>query len=302
MGDATLRTYAKTGYGVDLSEEEVEALSDSWSALFPEMEEFLGSDDLGREVAHCFDLTPTTYSEHTGSRKFLNHPANADRAKLPHPILGSMCLKVLKMPDPETKTGRAYYPEEIDFFWAQVAANLDVVPREFHQAIRDRQPSVRLQRAIMRTVGRAGVFTLNGRLRAKASFCARHNTVFQGLAADGAKLGLWHLWRAGFRLVNFIHDEVLIEVPAGSNLAHQAEIIRHLMIKGMKAVMPDVRCDVEFAVSDRWYKKAKIVLDQKGNMAVWRSAKGLDPPPVTCRSTPPVRGGSVKERKLVNAA
>ena len=74
----------------------------------------------------------------------------------------------------------------------------------------------------MRTVGSAPVFTLTGRLRAKASFCARHNTVFQGLAADGAKLGLWNLWRAGFRIVNFIHDEVLVEVPAKSNLAHQA--------------------------------------------------------------------------------
>ena len=107
---------------------------------------------------------------------------------------------------------------------------------------------------------------LTGRLRAKASFCARHNTVFQGLAADGAKLGLWHLWRAGFRIVNFIHDEVLVEVPAQSNLAHQAEMIRHLMIKGMKAVVPDIRVDVEYAASECWCKKAKVRLGRTGEI------------------------------------
>ncbi len=273
MGNARLKIYAKTGYGVELDDEEVQALSDSWFELFPEMSDFLGGDNLGEGVAQCFNLTPTTYFEHTGSQKFLNHPANAGRAKAPHPILGAMCLKAIKTPEPETQNGRAYDAAEIDYFWTQVAANLDVIPSKFHQAIRDRQASVRLQRAIMRAVGRAGVFTLTGRLRAKASFCARHNTVFQGLAADGAKLGLWHLWRAGFRIVNFIHDEVLVEVPTKSNLAHQAEMIRHLMIKGMKAVVPDVRVDVEYAASQRWYKKAKVILDQKGKLTTWWPAK-----------------------------
>lgn len=270
MGNAKLQSYAKAGYGVDLDEDEVEALSESWFGLFPEMQDFLGGDDLGQEVARCFNLTPRTYFEHTGSRKFLNHPANAERAELPHPILGGMCLRVLKTPAPETQDGRLYSPAELDFFWTQVAANLEVIPNNYHCAVHDRRASVELQRAIMRSVGRASVFTLTGRLRAKASFCARHNTVFQGLAADGAKLALWHLWRAGFRIVNFIHDEVLIEVPARSNLAHQAEMVRHLMIKGMKSVVPDVRVDVEYAASERWYKKATVVLDARGNLTTWQ--------------------------------
>jgi DNA polymerase I-like protein with 3'-5' exonuclease and polymerase domains len=273
MGNVTLKAYAKANYKVTLDDDEVQALSDSWFELFPEMEAFLGGDDLGKEIARVFNLTPATYFDHTGSRKFLDHPANQGRAEQPHAILGAMCLKVLKTSNPETQDGRAYDPEELDFFWTRVAANLEGIPGEFHQAIRDRQASVRLQRGIMRSVGRAGVFTLTGRLRAKASYCARHNTVFQGLAADGAKLGLWHLWRAGFRIVNFIHDEVLVEVPVRSNLAHQAEMIRYLMVKGMKSVVPDVRVDVEYAASERWYKKAKLVLDQKrGNMVAWQPA------------------------------
>ena len=42
MGNATLKMYAKAGYGIELDEDEVQALSDSWFDLFPEMKEFLG--------------------------------------------------------------------------------------------------------------------------------------------------------------------------------------------------------------------------------------------------------------------
>jgi hypothetical protein len=274
MGNATLRTYAKGNYGIELNDNEVQQLSDSWFALFPEMETFLdGGDGLGKDVAQLLDLTPMTHCQHTGSEKFLNHPANAGRTEQPHSILGAMCLKVLRAPQPETQDGRAYDLGDIDYFWTALTDHIEAFPSKFHQAIRDRQPTVPLQRAVMGAVGRASVFTLTGRLRAKATFCARHNTVFQGLAADGAKLGLWLLWRAGFRIVNFIHDEVLIEVPAKSNLAHQAEMIRHLMIEGMKAVVPDIRVDVEYAASDRWCKEAKTVWDDRGRMVAWQAAK-----------------------------
>src|SRR5205823_4356105 len=117
---------------------------------------------------------------------------------------------------------------------------------------------------------RRGVFTLTGRLRGRASYTARHNTMFQGLAADGAKLGLWRLWRAGYRIVNFIHDEVLIEVPAGADLGHHAEEIRRLMLEGMQEVVPDVQIDVEYAATERWYKSAKAVRDEHDTLLVWR--------------------------------
>ena len=91
----------------------------------------------------------------------------------------------------------AILAEELDGFWSQVEARLELVPSRFHEAVRQRRPSRGLQRAVMGLVGRAPVFTLTGRLRARATYAARHNNVFQGLAADGAKLGLWKLWRAG---------------------------------------------------------------------------------------------------------
>ena len=96
--------------------------------------------------------------------------------------------------------------------------------------------------------------------------------VYWGLAADGAQLGLWHVWRAGYRIVNFIRDELLVAVPEKSNLALHVDIIRHLMLKGMREVVPDVRVDVEYAITDRWYKSGETVLDSEGRLGVWSAA------------------------------
>lgn len=270
MGNQGLQAYAKASYGAELSDQEVEEISTAWYDQYPEMVEFLGDDEnLRQEVAALLDLTPLSYYEHTGSRSFLDHPANAGRESEPHEILGGMCLKVLKQPEPCIRDGRPYTAEELDYFWSRLAARVEVLPSEHHAAIHDRRASVKLQQAVMRQVGKSPVFTLTGRLRANASFCQRHNTVFQGLAADGAKLGLWYVWRAGYRVVNFIHDELLVEIPAWENLALHAGIIRYLMLQGMRCVVPDVRVGVEWVIADRWYKSAGIAINQKGQLTAW---------------------------------
>ena len=117
---------------------------------------------------------------------------------------------------------------------------------------------------------------MTGRLRANASYCARHNTLFQGLAADGAKLALWRLWRAGYRIVNFIHDEVLIEVAEESDLLQHGETIRQIMIQAMQEVVPDVRIDVGYTASRRWYKAAQKLLDAEGRLLLWEPAPDQD--------------------------
>lgn len=270
MGSRTLKQYAATSYGVHLTDAEVEALSESWLNRFPEMREFLGGDDgVITSIATCLELTPTTYYEHTDRRTFLNHRENEGREDAPHPILGAMLLKVVKESEPQTKTGRAYTDGELNYFWSRLGDRTDLLPVACHADVVNRRPSPALQRTIMREFGRSGVFTFTGRLRANATFTARHNTLFQGLAADGAKLALWKLWRAGYRIVNFVHDEVLIEIPKGTNLSLHAEIIRHLMIDGMKIVVPDLRIDVQYAASNMWTKSAKVVFDDQGRLAAW---------------------------------
>jgi hypothetical protein len=67
-------------------------------------------------MAQHFDLTPMTYYEHTGSRKFLDHPANEGRSQFPHPILGLMSLKVLRNVEPQKRNGQPYSSLDIDYF------------------------------------------------------------------------------------------------------------------------------------------------------------------------------------------
>ena len=96
-------------------------------------------------------------------------------------------------------------------------------------------------------------WTLTGRKRANASYCARKNTPFQGLAADGAKLALYNLDLQGFTLRGFVHDEIISEVDAAS-----AEVLKNvqekIMIESMNIVIPDVKIAVESQISNRYTK------------------------------------------------
>jgi hypothetical protein len=270
MGATTLKQYAQTSYGICLTDEEVEQLSNAWFEMFPEMKSFLAdTTDTGAEFAKLLDLTPASHAEYTCDRRFVHHPANHGRQDRPHAILGGMALKTFREGTPRTEAGKLYAATDIAYFWSRLEARQDLLPAALRKAVADRQPSPRLHREIRNLVGRAGVYTLTGRLRAKATYCARHNTIFQGLASDGAKVGLWLLWRAGYRVANFIHDQVLVEVPADSDLKKHAETIRNSMIEGMKAVVPDVKVDVSYAASARWYKDAEAVFSKKGKLVLW---------------------------------
>ena len=266
MGSKALKQYAATSYGVDLSDVEVEALSESWLDLFPEMGEFLqGNDEVVTNIATALELTPTTYFEHTDRDTFLRHPNNAGREQVPHPILGGMLLKVVKEPQPQTQSRRLYTPEELNYFWSRLVERLDLLPVACHTDVKNRRPSPRDTHHHARVWPRWCIH-IHRTVRANATFAARHNTMFQGLAADGAKLAMWGLWRAGYRIVNFIHDEVLVEVPANSNLALSAAVVSHLMVQGMKTVVPDVHIGVEYSVSKAWSKASDRAFDSQGRL------------------------------------
>lgn len=97
------------------------------------------------------------------------------------------------------------------------------------------------------------VFTLTGRKRGNTSFCAEKNTPFQGLAADGAKLALYNLDKAGFKVVGFVHDEILCEVPK-EKAEELLTLQEKIMIESMKTVVPDVKVGVESMISDFYTK------------------------------------------------
>ena len=101
------------------------------------------------------------------------------------------------------------------------------------------------------------------RLRKADKYTKAANSLFQGLAADGAKFACWNVTKAcfdpesplyGCRLVLFIHDELIVEVPKGQEEEAGAELAR-IMIDSMKTFCPDIVIAAEPEVmEERWRK------------------------------------------------
>src|SRR5262249_34986369 len=117
-----------------------------------------------------------------------------------------------------------------------------------------------------RRLFRGGVTTLTGRVRGGVSFTQARNTPFQGLAADGCKLGLYALIRAGFRVVNFVHDEFVIELPEDADHAADAKRIESIVNGEMERVTNGVPVAWEYARARRWSKRAKATFDGAGRL------------------------------------
>jgi DNA polymerase-1 len=83
------------------------------------------------------------------------------------------------------------------------------------------------------------------------------NTPVQGTAADGMKRALALLYPQlgplGARVVNVIHDEIVVEVPV--NNADQAKVVvEQCMVSGMQEFLPDIPVVVEPVVASWWRK------------------------------------------------
>lgn len=108
----------------------------------------------------------------------------------------------------------------------------------------------------------------SGRIRGGVDYCAAANTYFQGRVADGTKLALWRLARAcyvdvasplfGSRLILFLHDEVILEVPE-YRAAECADEIVKILCAAVQEVIPDIPITSAAVLMRRWYKGAKPV-------------------------------------------
>jgi hypothetical protein len=267
LGWETIQKQALTVYNSDLTEAQVRERMQAYEDLCPELTSHLKPRvNAGLEIAISLGLTPAAYNAATGMAR--RHPRPEDDQ--PAGWAGGMLLNTLKDREPWTnpkpETGRAprpYTPAEISFFWA-AAARLphDQLDQKDIDDIRERRPSPRLQEAVSRLYGREPVITATGRIRANASYAACRNGIMQGLAADGAIHALWDLWRAGYKIVNFIHDEIICEVPEDEHLPARVAEIERLMIEGMQKVVPGANVRVETSVR-RSFSKTDIIKKEK---------------------------------------
>lgn len=143
----------------------------------------------------------------------------------------------------ETRQGRAFSGGELDWAWSKIGASPWVSKKVFGKAMEARRGSKALQQAITPL---DTVVLPSGRIRARCTYTQARNGPFQGEAADGNKLALYELIRAGFRVIAFVHDEVLIELPEADDYRPQAERLAGIMISAMKRICPDVEIRVEY--------------------------------------------------------
>lgn len=251
LGAAKLKRMARARYGITLSIDEVERRIQAYHELCPELTAFLQDEvNQGQVLAEALHLTPADYCRAIGGNSpDLFAPSATDH--VPAGWLGGMLLKVMQTAAPVTRrgAGRSYKPEEIAYFW-QKARQLPVsLSPALQRKLQIGQPDPGLWEAVRDWAGRRSVFTWTGRLRANATFCSARNCIFQGLAADGAIMALWYVWRAGYRIVDFVHDQIVVEAPADNWVLARAQHIEHLMKQGMLTVVPGMLVKVETVVS-----------------------------------------------------
>ena len=121
---------------------------------------------------------------------------------------------------------------------------------------------------------------VSGRIRGGCGFCDGANTLFQALAADGAKAALYMIAREMYRLDSdsalrgafggaFIHDEIIHEISL-DKAPLAAVRLGELMVRGMKMYIPDVLVKAEPLLMEKWFKGAEPTFDAAGKLIPWR--------------------------------
>ncbi len=229
LGGEALRAYARARYGVALTAAEAAARRDLLTrTIYPELCEYLAEDGaaiVGRN---------------------LHAVPDAVRAELGDVSPGAI-RKVLAG-DAVRADGTPYERTFVSRVWAGLTG-LNRNP-ELAERLGRRAPGGALAAAVCD----AGVATLTGRVRGRVSYTQARNTPYQGLAADGTALALFGLVRAGFRVVAFVHDEVLVELPDEGGYVSESTVrqVIDIMCRAMERVLGGVPAACEYTLGRSW--------------------------------------------------
>lgn len=121
------------------------------------------------------------------------------------------------------------------------------------------------------------------RVRGRATFTAACNTIFSGLASDAAKAAIWEVSRRqysepksnlfGTYMVNFIHDELILEVPY-RKLEPAARELQEVMCEQFNKFTPDVPVSTSTEAMIHWTKKGQKVFNENQEF-VWDFRKAV---------------------------
>ncbi len=118
----------------------------------------------------------------------------------------------------------------------------------------------------------------SGRIRRTDKFAKMNNTWFQGLGADATGEAGWLICEGcyfdpssplyGSRMVNYVHDEFILESPKNRAREAAAELARVMKV-GADRFLPDVPSATAPLLMACWSKDAERVEDQDGLLDVW---------------------------------
>jgi hypothetical protein len=257
-GADTLRDYVAAGYGITMTAEEAAAYRERVvTEIYPELELYLADDALALLADGLGCSVNDVWRQFHLERKVDVHKFTRTLLGIRHVI-----------------QGRSFRTDGYPFkrsFVARVWQGLAELNRREH-----------LRPLIARYEGGdelyahlfgAHVTTLTGRVRGGVSYTRARNTPFSGLAADGAKLALWDLVHSDYRVVAFVHDELLVELPLErapaspyANTLLHARTIERILIDAMQTVCPGIPIRCEFALSHRWSKKSRATFNSEGEL------------------------------------
>jgi hypothetical protein len=252
LGAASLVTYARAKYGVEMTLEQAESFHQKLTRdIYPELAIYLGdwsmsrlASRLGIHKSICWDAF-----SYNGEQS----PAT------PRSIRKVVEGKAYKA------DGTPYRSDYVRHIW-QTLASLCHDP-DLRTRLGSREGSPSLARELFRDTA----VTLTGRIRAGVSYTEERNTGFQGLTSDGSKRALSRLVLAGYRVVGFIHDEFLIEIPdlGGYSSAEEVEKAVEIIRTSMEEVTQGIPVSCEYTLSTCWTKRAKLIV-KDGRIIPWR--------------------------------
>lgn len=247
LGLMSFVEYAKTNYNVELSCEQAHHHFEKWLETFPEVKFYLHKEDEIYCLIQSGDLLKSDSS-------LLN--------RVPIERLAWIFKGIISGNTKTVATNREYTEDEIDWAFNLVKRLEFPSKSRLLMQISFKKGSHLLWKNFVRRYN--SIKFESGRVRAFTDYCQSKNNPFQGLAADGAKEALYELVKARYRVVNFIHDEYLIELPIESDLRESQHKVKQILISSMKKFCPDLEISVESQWMINWRKNGTHYLSDEG--------------------------------------
>jgi hypothetical protein len=265
-----LEEYARSAYGVEFTKEEaVEFINILINVVYPELSEYLRESEMETLADNLGCRENQLWNKFCWKKKTVNGEGEKPTYSIEKSgaVVGGM-RNVIKGKT-STKNGKEYNKNFVEKIWngLEGLAQQPDMFRIINEA--KRVGSDELYRNLL---GK-DVVTLTGRVRGKVGFTQSCNTPFSGLAADGAKLALWNLTQIGFRIVCFVHDEIVVEIPENSDWDEEVEMINRIVCSSMKELTGSIPIKCDYTLSRVWSKEAQAVYSSQNKIQIWEPTK-----------------------------